>query len=212
MKKSIILASFLIASPLIAGEQTANPTAVQEVNTQTSNPAPAPNVLVVGQTPASNSVLRTGTPVSLRLLDQITTKEKKAKLNDIIRFEIAENVIVNDVVVIPAGSLASGELTEVRYKGMWGKSGRFSGRALNVNVNGKNIRLSGTFTEKGSSGGGGAVAVSALVFLPAGFFMTGKSAELPAGTIVRAFIDEDVPFVVQGTPKPADAPMVITTP
>ncbi len=121
-------------------------------------------------------------------------------------------MIVNNIVIIPAGSMASGELTEVRYKGMWGKSGRFSGRALNVNANGKNIRLSGSFTEKGSAGGAGAAAVSALVFLPAGFFMTGKSAELPAGTIVRAFIDEDVPFVVQGNPQPAAAPMVVSTP
>jgi hypothetical protein len=212
MKRIVFFASLLMTMPLFAQQQAVTPVIPGQANTQAAAPAQASNVLVIGQAPTSDSVLKTGTPVSLRLLEQITTKEKKAKLNDIVRFEIAEPVKVNSVVIIPAGSLARGELTEVRYKGMWGKSGRFSGRALSVNVNGKDIRLSGTFTEKGGAGGAGAVAVSALVFLPAGFFMTGKSAELPAGTIMRAFIDEDVPFVMQENQTPVEAPMVIAAP
>jgi hypothetical protein len=39
-------------------------------------------------------------------------------------------------------------------------------------------------------------AVSAVVFLPAGFFMTGTSAKLPAGSIIKAFVDEDVPLAM----------------
>ena len=35
-----------------------------------------------------------------------------------------------------------------------------------MNLNGRQIRLTGTFDDKGKSGGVGAVAVSALVFLP----------------------------------------------
>lgn len=163
---------------------------------------------VMLQQPAGN-VLRTGTPVSLRLIEGLTTKEKAAHLNDRVRMEVAEAVAVNGVVVIPAGSPAVGELTEVRNKGMWGKSGRLVGRVLTVNANGRTIRLSGTFDSKGGSGTGAAVATSAIVFAPAGFFMTGKSAELPAGAIVRGFVDEDVPFAVSGMAKPASAPMVV---
>jgi len=51
--------------------------------------------------------------------------------------------------------------------------------------------------------------VSAFVFLPAGFFMTGTSAKVPAGTVVKSFLDEDVPLampaVAQG-PLPVPAP------
>lgn len=157
---------------------------------------------------AATNVLRTGTPVPLRLIEGLTTKEKAAKINDRVRMEVAESVVVNGVTVIPAGSPAVGELTEVRNKGMWGKSGRLVGRALTVNANGRTIRLSGTFDSKGGSGTAGAVAVSAIVFVPAGFFMTGKSAELPAGTVVRAFVDEDISFALAPGAH-SNAPMMV---
>lgn len=165
---------------------------------------------VVQLAPSNETVLRTGTPVSLRMIEGVTTKEKSAKINDRVRLEVAEAVKVGEAIIIPAGSPAVAELTDVRYKGMWGKSGRIVGRALTVNANGRTIRLSGTFDTKGGSGTVGAVAVSAIVFLPAGFFMTGKSAEFPAGTIVRAFVDEDIPFQVAATtPATAAQPMMV---
>jgi hypothetical protein len=92
---------------------------------------------------------------------------------------------------------------------MWGKSGHLGARILYVTVNGRQIRLSGAFDDKGVAGGVGAAAVSALVFLPAGFFMTGTSALVPSGTIVKAFVDEDVPLAM---PVAAQAPLVVGAP
>jgi hypothetical protein len=108
--------------------------------------------------------------------------------------------------VIPFGSPAVGELTDVRNKGMWGKSGHLSARVLYVTVNGRQIRLSGAFDDKGVAGGVGAVAVSAIVFLPAGFFMTGTSARVPAGSVIKSFVDEDVPLSM---PVAAQGPMPV---
>jgi hypothetical protein len=81
---------------------------------------------------------------------------------------------------------------------MWGKSGHFDLRLLYLRVGDRQIRLSGTRDDKGKAGGVGAVAVSAIVFLPAGFFMTGTSARLPAGTVIKGFLDEDVPVAFAG--------------
>ena len=102
-----------------------------------------------------------------------------------------------------------GELTDVRNKGMWGKSGHLAARILYVTVNGRQIRLSGAFDDKGTAGGVGAVAVSAIVFLPAGFFMTGTSAKVPAGSIIKSFVDEDVPLSM---PVAAMAPLPVGGP
>ena len=55
-------------------------------------------------------------------------------------------------MVIPAGSPATGEVTDVRRKGMWGKSGRITARVLNVRVGDRLIRLTGTFDDKGVLG------------------------------------------------------------
>jgi hypothetical protein len=92
---------------------------------------------------------------------------------------------------------------------MWGKSGHLGARILYVTVNGRQIRLSGAFDDKGVAGGVGAVAVSALVFLPAGFFMTGTSATVPAGATMKAFVDEDVQLSLAAG---ATAPMVVSAP
>jgi hypothetical protein len=148
-------------------------------------------------------MLRTGTEVPLRLSEELTTKGKKLRVGQRFHMQVAEDVKVQGVTVIPVGSPAVGEITDVRNKGMWGKSGHLAGRILYVTVNGRQIRLSGAFDDKGVAGGVGAVAVSAIVFLPAGFFMTGTSAMLPAGTAVKGFIDEDVPLnLVAAAPAP----------
>lgn len=139
-------------------------------------------------------VLRSGTQVQLRLLETLTTQNKVLREGQRVRLEVAETVFVDGVNVVPVGTPAIAEVSDVRNKGMWGKSGRFLLRILYMTVNGRQIRISGGTDDKGVAGGAGAVAVSAIVFLPAGFFMTGTSAKLPAGTAMKAFVEEDVVF------------------
>lgn len=167
--------------------------------------APPPSAPIAAPA-ATSAILRVGTEVPLRLSQELTTKGKKLRVGDRFHLETSEPVMVQGVNVIPVGSPAVGEITDVRNKGMWGKSGHLSGRILYVTVNGRQIRLSGAFDDKGIAGGIGAVAVSAIVFAPAGFFMTGTSAKVPAGTIVKSFVDEDVPLSM---PVAAQAPMQV---
>ena len=188
--------------------------------------AQAPTVAVAAPIAApatSNAVLRTGTPVPLKLLEELTTAKKKLRVGQRFRMETSEPVMMNGSIVIPVGSPAVGEITDVRNKGMWGKSGHLGARILYVTVNGRQIRLTGAFDDKGVAGGIGAVAVAALVFLPAGFFMTGTSAIVPMGSTVKGFVDEDVPLALAAaaplpltvgppaaplsTPAPATAPV-----
>jgi hypothetical protein len=169
----------------------------------TIQPSPAAPIVAPVVTSA---ILRVGTEVPLRLSEELTTKGKKLRVGDRFHLETSEPIMVQGVNVIPVGSPAVGEITDIRNKGMWGKSGHLSARILYVTVNGRQIRLSGAFDDKGVAGGVGAVAVSAIVFLPAGFFMTGTSARIPAGSIIKSFIDEDVPLSM---PVAAQAPMAV---
>ncbi|WP_174296648.1 hypothetical protein [Sphingomonas bacterium] len=121
--------------------------------------------------------------------------------------EAAENIVVNGVTVIPSGSPAVGEITDVRNKGMWGKSGHLGARILYVTVNGRQIRMSGSFDDKGVTGTG--AVVGAIALLPvAGFFTTGTSAKVNSGSAVKGFIDEDVPLQMAAA---APAPLVLVT-
>jgi hypothetical protein len=161
---------------------------------------------VIAEVPTTNAVLRAGTPVALRLMEEITTKKKAARVGQRFMMETAEPVVVNSVTVIPAGTPAWGEITGVRNKGMWGKSGKLDARVLYLRINGRQIRLTGTFDDKGVTGTAGVVGAIALVPI-AGFFMTGTSAVLPKGGTVGGFIDEDVVLAIQNVgPAPLEVP------
>ena len=188
------------APPAVRPAPTPAPIAVR--------PAPVAAAPISVQ-PITNAILRVGTEVPLRLREQLTTKGKKLRVGHRFHLETSEPVMVNGVNVIPVGSPAVGEITDIRNNGMCGKSGHLGARILYVTVNGRQIRLSGAFDDKGVAGGIGAVAVSAIVFLPAGFFMTGTSAMVPAGTIIKAFVDEDVPLAMAATPQ---APLQVAVP
>jgi hypothetical protein len=165
--------------------------------------------MVIGQ--SQDNVLRTGTPIILKTVHELTTKGKHLKVGDRFPLEVAEAVTLAGRVIIPPGSPAVGEITSVRNKGMWGKSGNIESRLLYLTANGRQIRLEGNAgNDKGSKAGAGAVAVSAIVFLPTGFFWTGTSAVIPPGTRINGLIGEDVPFVFAGAVSPP--PMTVATP
>ena len=182
----------------------------------TAQPAQPTAVGIAPVAPTSSAVLRAGTPVSFKLLEEVTTKEKEARVGQRINLEVSAPVEVNGVTVIPAGTPAWGELTGVRNKGMWGKSGKLDAQMLYLRVNGRQIRLTGAFDDKGVTGTG--AVVGAVVLLPlAGFFMTGTSAVLPKGGAVNGFIDEDVQLSFAETAStpmqvPVAAPMAIPQP
>lgn len=146
-----------------------------------------------------------GTEVSLRLLSELTTKDKVLKIGHRFDLELVDPLKLGETTVIPSGSRAQGEIMSVRNKGMWGKSGHFTARLLYLRVGDRQIRLAGTFDDKGVAGGWGAAAASIIVIPVLGFFMTGTSAKVEAGTVVKGIIDEDVPVVVSApaaTPPP----------
>ena len=198
--KTILVAGALYALSVPAAAQTIQPA-----------------ILPIAAAPASAlAVLRAGTPVSFKLLEEVTTKHKAARIGQRINLEVSAPVDVNGVTVIPAGTPAWGELTGVKNKGMWGKSGKLDARMLFLRVNGRQIRLSGAFDDKGTTGT--AAVVGSVLLLPlAGFFMTGTSAVLPMGGAVNGFIDEDVQLSFADTTAtpmqvPVAAPMTVSQP
>lgn len=164
------------------------------------------NVMVVQEQSAGN-VLRAGAPVPVALSEFLTTKGKRLKVGQRVQLEVAQDVLLNGRVAIPARSPVEGVLTEVRNKGMWGKSGGIHLQIKSVNINGTNIRLKGDMDSRGETGTAG--VVGAIVALPvAGFFVTGTSAEMALNMPGRAFLDQDIalaPAPLQAGTIPAAA-------
>lgn len=159
---------------------------------------PKPAVVVSPQQPATivpqqavGDVLRAGAPVPVVLAEPLTTKGKHLKVGQRVRLEVAQDVMVNGRLVIPARSPVEGVLTTVRNKGMWGKSGAIRLHINSVNINGTIIRMTGDMDTRGETGTAG--VVGSIVVIPiAGFFVTGTSAEMPLNMPGRAFLDQDI--------------------
>lgn len=188
---SALIALFVVPTLSIAQSPTTNP----------STTVAFPAIVATGQ-----AVLRSQTPIILRMSEELTTKKKKLRVGQRFNLEVAESVVVNGATVIPVGSPATGEITEVRNKGMWGESGYIGAQLVQVRVGDRTIRLTGSFDDKGVTGTGGVVA--SIVFIPiAGFFTTGTSALIAMGSQIKGYIGEDVPLNFQvSAPQPMNIP------
>jgi hypothetical protein len=189
-----IFAPALGAACLICSTASLAQSGGQPASAPAAAPAPvaAPEAMTISSTPAS--VLPRGTNVRLRSLTELHSQHNRA--GDRFDLEVAEDVMLNGVVVIPRGSPGVGEVTRARHKGMWGRSGRLETRLLSVRANGMSIPITGTVAERGETGTAGVVA-SILVIPVAGFFVTGTSAILPAGTGFAGTTDSDIPIIHQ---------------
>jgi hypothetical protein len=196
-----------LAAPATAKDKPVNPIPVVETPVPTS--PVAASVTIVAQ--PAGGVLRAGTEVPLRMLEELTTKGKRLKVGQRFNMEVSEAVIVSDQTVIPVGSKAIGEVTSVRNKGMWGKSGNIEARVLYVRVGDQQVRLSGAFNDQGVTGTVGVVAAVALVPV-VGFFTTGTSAVIASGAPVKSFTDEDVPIMFASAPAPMIVPAIASSP
>ncbi len=155
--------------------------------------------LPVYQQQAEGSFLRQGTAVEI--VSEQLLSSKSARTGDRFPLRVAEDVKVNGYTVIPAGARGIGEVTMVDKKGMFGKSGKIATRVLYVNVGNHRIGLAGQADDAGSGGTAGVVA-AAILFWPVAPFVTGRSANLPPGTRMTGWVENDIPVAVPSTPVP----------
>lgn len=186
---------------LAAFALSASPCLAQPIVTSATTTVPPATGSAVILAPAAENVLRAGTEIPLVTREELTTKKKQVRVGQRVQFEVASGVTANGMTVVPAGTPAVGEVTEVRNKGMWGKSGYIAVRLLSMRLGDRQVRLSGTLDDKGVTGTGGVVASIALVPL-AGFFTTGTSASIPAGSGTKGFLEEDIAFAAAAAATP----------
>lgn len=169
-------------------------------------PAQPVPLTVGGAEVPSAPALRQGTEIRMVTVTELSSKRNR--VGDRIDLEVQEAVTLGGQTVIPAGTRAVGEITLLKKKGMWGKSGKLEFRPLYLKIGDRQIRVSGNPTrDKGKAGTAGVIA--AVAFLPiAGFLVTGTSAVIPPQTPFSAYLDEELP-VVFADAAAAPAPLVV---
>lgn len=161
-----------------------------------------------GTTYAQRMYVPMGTPITLATRTQVSTKDNKP--GDRFYLEVTESVVFRGQVLIPAGSVAVGEVARADRNGHFGQKGKLDIRLLYLQTPYGPVKLDGHQAKEGKSGAVASFATIALVS-SLGFLIHGTSATVPFGTVVRAYLAEPLAFTAdpgqQGVAVAASAPV-----
>jgi hypothetical protein len=155
-------------------------------------PPPAATVTAPPATPAAppaKLVLKEGSDVKLKFADDLSSK--LAAEGDPVKLVLDEDIRVGDVVVVKAGALATGTVTNAKKAGMMGKAGELNMRLEHLKAGDERVRLRGSKGKEGEGKEGETVALTVL-FGPIGLIKHGKNVEIKAGTPLAAYVDQDI--------------------
>jgi hypothetical protein len=211
MYKALRLALLLCSGTALlaqtSGTQPAQASAPPTVAPPTAAPQSAPK----------GFVLEDGTPVRLRINRTVSSAD--AHVGDTIDFEVLEDVLVDNVLVIPKGGLAFATVTEAQAKRRMARGGK-----LDINID--YVRLvdeekAALRAVKEVKGGGhtgamtGGIVATSLVFFPAApffLFMHGKDITIPKGTEITAYANGDMKLDVAKFRPPPAVPVAASAP
>jgi molybdopterin-binding protein len=102
---------------------------------------------------------------------------------DIVALVTTADVTIEGHVAVPKGTPVTGHVAEARSTGGMGVSGRLLVQALYFSIGGKTVRLSGQALGERAVGADTVIGMLLLTSV-----ISGKSAKLPAGSPVPAFV------------------------
>ncbi len=119
-----------------------------------------------------------------------------SKVGDQVNFEVAENVMVDSVIVIEKGALVIGTIVHIKEANFAGVEGQleFSIDYV-VAIDGQNIRLR-SFQELDGESRTEEVIVAAVLLHPLFLVFKGKEATVEKGTLFSAYVDMDYKIVL----------------
>jgi hypothetical protein len=153
------------------------------------------SLTVAGQEPAERR-LPDGTRIPVRLMQRLSSET--AKTGEAVTFEVLEDIIVGNQVVIRQGTPARGVIIEAAEKRRMGRAGKLSYSLTETkSVDHQTIRLRANQQKTGGSNvTSTAVATTAVaVFVPVAapfvLLRKGKDLVVAEGTRIEGFVDGD---------------------
>ena len=156
-------------------------------------PDPAPVAEPPGAARPAGLLAPAGSEVTIELTERVGTRGHRH--GDHFRLKLAEPLVVDDRVVIPAGAAGEGEIVDVARPGMSGRPGKLILAARYVDVGGTHValnalRLSGVGESRRDRSA--ALSIGGLPGTLVALVLTGGDLEYPAGARAQAKILADV--------------------
>ncbi len=143
------------------------------------------------------------TPVYVKLGAEMASNRNKS--GDRFPLIVAEDVLVGEQVVIPAGSTGEGEVIHAAKSGGGGKPGELLLAARFVRVKDVDVRLRSMVLGKAGRERTGETLAASFVIGPFAMFVRGGAVVVPPGTVASAktAADIELPATEPGAPREA---------
>jgi hypothetical protein len=142
-----------------------------------------------GCSPQNGCLLKEGDQVGLKFANDLTSKT--AVDGDPVEFVLDDDLRVGEVIVVPKNAHAVATVSNAKKAGMLGKPGELNVQLQYLVAGDNRIRIRGTKGREGESKTGATVALTVL-FGPIGLIKHGKNVDIPAGTPLMAYVDQDI--------------------
>ena len=139
--------------------------------------------------PNGGCLLKEGTQVSLKFASGLSSKT--ANEGDPVEFLLDDDLKVGDAIVVTKGAHALATVSSAKHAGMMGKPGELSVQIQYLVAGSNHVRARGTKGREGDGKTGATVALTVL-FGPIGLIKHGKNVDIPAGTPITAYVDQDI--------------------
>lgn len=200
---STIVCPLLNSSPVLAAprlyevkQETSGEQQTQEKKTmkQLVEEAKAGNSgMQITKIPKGEAYIPMGTELAVEVVEELSGKKNKP--NEAIKLRLCDNIIINDVIVVPAGAPVEGHITKSKGPGLLGRAGTLEFSVDSVKtINNITIPLEYVGRIQAGSDGG---AVAAFIVTPWALFMKGSNVRIPAGTKVMSKVKHDTDLMVK---------------
>lgn len=148
------------------------------------------------------------TQIKLKLLAPVSSKKNKAK--ETVYFKVAEDVVVNDVVVIPQSTEVQGTILKATSNGWFGRSGKLEINIPSINTfNNVAVPLNGYVKGYGVDARDNAMAVGGVVPF-GGMFVHGENIYYEQGQLFMVSVKRDTDLLMTPAELKAAGQAVVT--
>jgi hypothetical protein len=198
MQRTAMGVALLMAATLATGKasaQTSDSIPVVESPAEQSPPPPV----------AETTTIAAGTTIVIRLIDPISSST--ATQGQFFPIELAEPVMLGDREVIPAGIRGEGQVVHARHRGWGGGAGELILAARYLQCGERRVALRAFHLGVAGRDGASTSVIATVAVGVVGAFVTGRSANVPAGSLATARLVEAIRL-----DQAAEAPATQTSP
>jgi hypothetical protein len=180
-----------VLEAMLSAQAKKTSSTVEAVHSTTTTPGSVPADLSQPACSANTGclLLREGTVVPLEFASDLSSKT--ANEGDPVEFLLDDDLKLGESIVVPKGAHAVATVSKVKKAGMLGRPGDLAVQIQYLIAGSNHVRIRGTKGSEGDSKTGATVALTVLLG-PIGLIKHGKNVEIPAGTPLAAYVDQDI--------------------